>query len=64
VEVSLIEPIAKLAARLIPQLLDGELADLVTQGLPRPDDVTIDLDLDVVLCLAAVGVEIVTATSR
>src|SRR5216683_753218 len=59
VEASQVETRAQGRRRARPQLLDLELADLVGQGLGRPDDVAVHLDHDVVLGLARVLREVV-----
>jgi hypothetical protein len=58
VERAQVEARAQRGGRLRPQLLDLQLADLVGQGLPRPDVVAVDLHLDVVLGLARVLLEV------
>ena len=54
VEPAQIETRAQGRGRARPQLLDLELADLVGEGLGRPDDVAVHLHHDVVLGLARV----------
>src|SRR5688572_33267841 len=59
VERAHVERITQLVRGEVAQLANLELSDLVREGLPRPRDVAIDLDGDVVQGLAAVRREVV-----